>query len=215
MTVDPAGWGASLSFLPLPTSPSEAADRRYAVLRERIFRNESIFTQPALTGPPVAGDYDLFLCQLPHDETIQFHSDVSVSEALAAVLAHCRHLGRRLVVKGHPANRKSMEPLKALTSAYAEAVWIDDVSIHACIAGAACVFTVNSGSGMEVLLHGRPLIRFGRAEYDAIVDQAKLDYIPEGRGMASSTRERSAFIHAYLSRCLAIDDPKSFEIVLG
>jgi hypothetical protein len=214
MTVDPAGWGASLSFLPPPVSPSEIADQRYAVLRERISRNESIFTQPAVTGPPVAGEYDLFLCQLPHDETIQFHSRVGVSEALAAVLVHCRNVGRRLVVKGHPANPKSMEPLRMLISAYPEVVWVDDLSIHACIAGAACVFTVNSGSGMEVLLHDRPLIRFGRAEYDAVVDQAAIGDVAQARGRTSSTRERAAFIHAYLSRCLVIDEPKSFEIVL-
>lgn len=215
MTVDPSGWGASLSFLPPPVSPSEVADQGYAVLRERIARNESLFAQPALKGPPVPGAYDLFLCQLPHDETIRFHSDVGVSEALAAVLAHCRAAGRRLVVKGHPANRKSMEPLRAMTAAYPGAAWVDDVSIHACIAGAACVFTVNSGSGMEVLLHDRPLIRFGRAEYDAVVDKAAIDDVASARGRISTTRERAALIHAYLSRCLAIDDPESFETVLG
>lgn len=68
---------------------------------------------------------------------------------------------------------------------------------------------------MDVLLHDRPLIRFGRAEYDAVVDQAAIEDVASARGRISTTRERAAFIHAYLSRCLAIDDPKTFETILG
>lgn len=215
-TVDAQGWGASLSFLPLEFEPGEAADTLYAFLQTRLERNESIFDQPPRGAAPVESSYDLFVCQLPHDETIRFHSDVSVAEALSVVIAHCEASERCLVVKGHPANRKSMLPLKALADASAYALWVDDVSIHSCMAFARRVYMVNSGSGMEALLHDRPLIRFGRAEYDSVTPKADLtvDSVAQIGEMRSDTRTRAAFISAYLSRCVALDEPASFARIL-
>jgi hypothetical protein len=217
MTVDPVGWGASLSFLPLQAPPDAAADRRYDILRDRIRRNISVFDQPPMSASPTRAPYDLFLCQLPHDETIQFHSDVGVPEALSAVVEFCESQHRRLVVKGHPANPKSMRPLREITEAARGALWVDHLSIHDCIASAECVFTVNSGSGMEVLLHDRPLVRFGRAEYDSVVRQASAtaESISETDPRSSTTRERASFLDAYLSRCLEIDDLDSFDRILS
>lgn len=217
MTIDRLGWGASLSFLPLQVRPSVAADRRYEILRDRIRRNISIFEQPPMSAPPMSAPYDLFLCQLPHDETIQFHSEVGVAEALKAVVEFCESRRRSLVVKGHPANPKSMQPLREITEAAQGAIWVDHLSIHDCIASAECVFTVNSGSGMEVLLHDRPLVRFGRAEYDSVVSRASAtgQSISETSARSSTTRERAAFIDAYLARCVEVDDLESFERVLS
>lgn len=168
MTVDPKGWGASLSFLPVEPDYSPEAIAFYDVLRRRIDANISVFSQPGLENLIPYDDYLLFLCQLPHDETIQYHSSVSVETALEAVLDFAAATDRRLIVKGHPANRRAMLPLKAMVDARPTAIWIDDASIHTCIAGASCVFTVNSGSGIEVIMHGKPLVHFGQAEYSNV-----------------------------------------------
>ena len=50
-----------------------------------------------------------------------------------------------------------MIPLKQLTQE-AGAEWVEDVSIHDCLAGAERVFMVNSGVGFEAILHGKPVV---------------------------------------------------------
>ena len=43
-----------------------------------------------------------------------------------------------------------------------------DLSIHDLIAAAEIVVTVNSGVGMETVLHQKPVYAFGRANYSEI-----------------------------------------------
>lgn len=212
MTVDPEGWGASLSFLPVEPDYSPEAIAFYDVLRRRIEANISVFAQPGLENLIPYDDYLLFLCQLPHDETIQYHSSASVETALEAVLAFAATADRHLVVKGHPANRKSMLPLKAMVDASPTATWIDDVSIHTCIAGASCVFTVNSGSGIEVLMHGKPLVHFGQAEYSNVAIVAK----PEPKELAQldlkaiNIEDYIGFLYAFFAQTFKFDDANAF-----
>jgi hypothetical protein len=216
MTVDPAGWGASLSFLPLPTAASSEAMKTFDWLRQAIGRNESKFDQPPAGPPPVPEPYVLFICQVPHDEVILFHSEVGVRDALAATIAYAEQRDTTLVVKGHPANPKSMAPLKALADASRRAVWVDDISIHSCLAGADRVLLVNSGVGMEAMLHGKPVVRFGRAEYDTAVPRAEpsVESIAGLERLPLDVSNYAAFFHAYLPHCIRIDDAGSYAPML-
>ncbi|WP_349322224.1 hypothetical protein [Asticcacaulis sp. MM231] len=216
-TADPDGWGASLSFLPPALERGEKANHTFNFLKAKITENESIFAQPAQGAPPASSPYDLFICQLPHDETIKFHSQVSVEDALTTTLLYARETGRTLVVKGHPANPKSMLPLQKLTLANANAKWVDHISIHTCFAGAERVFLVNSGSGMEALLHDTLVVRFGHAEYDCVTPQsapnvADLTRVAEWH---HDREDYAAFLHAYLQRCIKLGDVNSYARVLS
>lgn len=215
-TVDANGWGASLSFLPPPRLAGPDADALFERLRVRIANNESIFEQPQASAAPVESAYDLFVCQVPHDETIRFHSNVSVEQALSVVLEYAQHTKRIVVVKGHPANPGSMAPLKALTQTCAMAKWVDDISIHTCMAGADKVFLVNSGSGMEALLHRKPVIRFGRAEYDSVTPQSAPDMntLIEVASRPCDLTAYPAFIYGYLRHCIHLDTPQDYARVL-
>jgi len=42
---------------------------------------------------------------------------------------------------------------------------MSDASVHDLISGANAVFTVNSGVGLEALLHGRPVVVTGECDY--------------------------------------------------
>ena len=90
-----------------------------------------------------------------HDETIQFHSDVSVEASLEALIKsiYC-FPNLALVIKGHPVNPSSMQSLKNIfdESKIKDAnlkkrqiYWIDDISIHQLLESCMAVFTVNSG----------------------------------------------------------------------
>ena len=211
LTVDPRGWGASLSWSPLsPGNPDEADWALFRTLQARIADNVSLFEQPDRVEVQEPG-YLLFVCQLPHDETIQFHSDVKVETALAAVLAFAEASGQRAVVKCHPAGRNSMAPLREAAAACPFATWVEKASIHSCIAGASTVYLVNSGVGFEAMLHDKPIVRFGEAEYSAIVPKAEPTVVSLAAlaGRAHNLEDYVGFIASFKRRCLSLDDADS------
>ena len=78
-----------------------------------------------------------------------------------------------MVLKGHPVNPGSMVQLKQIADKYAHTIWLDDVSIHQLIPDARAVVVVNSGTGLESLLHQKPVITFGRADYDVVTNKVE------------------------------------------
>lgn len=174
-TVDPKGWGPSMSSYPFEVSPDllDISDmmHRLAPFYARIQRNVSKFPQSWSNRTHFPSSYDLFVCQIPHDQSIQLHSKVSVEAALKTTLEWARENGRHILVRGHVINPGSMEKLRALTHDYPEvSTWEDGYtcSIHEVIARAESVITVNSGAGIEAILHNKPVVAFGRAEYDTV-----------------------------------------------
>lgn len=108
-----------------------------------------------------------FPMQIPHDQSIKYFSDYSIDEVLEALVAWAERAGVVLNIKPHPANL-------ALTSAYQsrfpENTWVRwrSEGIHDLISEVDAVFTINSGVGMEAMFHCKPVITFGRAEYDCV-----------------------------------------------
>lgn len=175
-SVDRKGWGAGSSKYPFDNI-SDTGDeifRGYIVakmLQNLMNDNQSKFEQPAYQSPEkinLPDYYAFFPCQIPHDETIKYHSNVSVEEALERTCIATQEIGMDLVVKGHPVNPGSMQSLKHIVKNYPHVIWYDDVSIHQLIQTAQCTVTVNSGVGFESLLHKIPVVTFGRSEYDCV-----------------------------------------------
>ena len=83
----------------------------------------------------------LFPCQLPHDETIRYHSDVSVEKALSAVILAIKETNMLI---DHQSSSKSAA-MKSLYDIYlhykenwhnninCQLLWIDNISIHSLI----------------------------------------------------------------------------------
>ena len=183
-SIDSLGWGASAASFPIqPDGNSESGV--FEMLCERIKVNKSKFSQPKYKKTDLEQGYVFFPCQLPHDETIKYHSDVEVSDALRFTMEWVRDFNlsatgkinpRSIIVKGHPANPSSMAPLRKvfnemLPEMNDRAHWIDNMSIHQLIAGARVVVTVNSGVGLEAILHGKSIFTFGRSDYDAVTQK--------------------------------------------
>lgn len=167
-TIDSQGWGGSHSLYPFNALAGQTNQPLWDAFQEYINENSSKFEQPesdknTTTFPK---NYVLFLCQLPHDETISMHSDVSVESALSNLLQWAFARDINVVVKGHPINPSSMQRLKTITAMHNHAMWVDNVSVHDTIKGATQVYTVNSGAGFESLLHQKPVVTFGKTEYD-------------------------------------------------
>ena len=59
------------------------------------------------------------LRQIPHDETITYHSDVSVQDSLEALIQSLSlHPEYSLIIKSHPVNLSAMSDLKKIYSIY-------------------------------------------------------------------------------------------------
>lgn len=146
----------------LPRAESLDYARR---LRERVIAdNESKFVQPALGGPPPTAGYVLLPLQVPGDTVLRLSRGEPL-DFYRRVVAETGRLGRRCVVKRHP---KCTTPAVTEFLAAAAArphVEVREDSVNQLLPAAERVVVVNSGVGMEALIHGRPTLTFGDCEY--------------------------------------------------
>jgi hypothetical protein len=184
----------------------------YAQMQARAFTGASKFDQPPSQDLKINTDYVLFLCQIPHDETIRYHSNVSAWDALKYTLEATKELNIPLIVKGHPVNPNSMYPLQTLCMLYNHVYWVDNVNIHDLIPKAHAVVVVNSGTGMEAMLHKRPVVTFGRCEYDCVSNKATADNIVDIiRSPVFNEKEVRAFFESWYEWTYDTRSGKSFE----
>ncbi len=119
------------------------------------------------------GDYVFVALQIPTD-TVAALAYVTGAELVQTVADHYLHSGVKVRVKRHP-YCNSMTVQKTLDKLVkAGAIEISDASVHDLIANAKTVFTVNSGVGLEALLHQKPVVVTGDCDYSyAVAAQPK------------------------------------------
>ncbi len=183
---DNAGWAGGVEMYPcfdlitrgktLLENKDPLSLANIGKLLNRMRNNESKFSQPNILHKlDLPKDYIFFPCQLPHDVTIKYHSNWSVGRAMTEVIESAARVGIQVVIKGHPINPGSMTELKEIAHKYGHIIWIDDASVHQLISKARLVACVNSGVGFEALIHGKPVITFGRSDYDVITMNVNRD----------------------------------------
>lgn len=179
--IDEQGWCAGASVYPIKPKKHESYPH-YAYLKKRAESGESKFDQPKQVQSKESKEpYILFPCQIPHDQTIMYHSDVEVAEALETTIQFAKERKIPLIVKGHPVNPGSMAPLKKLWESHNYGEWVDNVNINQLLRECDSVVTVNSGVGMEALLHDKPVFTMGRADYDSVAHKSLVDFTWENR----------------------------------
>ena len=177
-SIDRSGWCASASSWPIQfdTSQDNKSIEIFDDLRNKALSNVSKFSQPQISEQEeLPTKFILFPCQIPHDETIIYHSDVNVEQSLSALLSSLNYCSEySILIKGHPANIQAMTSLKNIYNSYKAQLpshlskrifWKDNLSIHQLLAKCCAVFTVNSGVGLEALLHYKKVFTFGNADY--------------------------------------------------
>jgi tetratricopeptide (TPR) repeat protein len=113
-------------------------------------------------------DYVFVALQIPTD-TVAALAQITGVELVRTVAEHYAGSSTKVRVKRHP-YCNSMSVQKTLESLCAAgSIELSDASVHDLIAGAKAVFTVNSGVGLEALLHGRPVIVTGECDYSYAV----------------------------------------------
>ena len=212
-SVNKTGWLAGATYAPLDPKDGDENAKCFDTLSHRSKVNKSKFDQPKrLYEQFPHRDYILFPCQIPHDETIKYHSKISVEQALNCVISYCEQTNTKLIVKGHPVNPGSMEPLRLLTVSSSVTEYITEGSIFDFIDYAKTVCVVNSGTGFESILMNKPVVMFGNAEYDKVVNKANLENYMEVIHNASydSTQYRK-FVNRWTTIMYNTNDSISFR----
>ena len=170
--VDSKGWGPTSSIYPINYNESSKINKSFIdLLRKRQKNGESKFEQP-LKLSFLEKDYVLFICQIPNDLAIKYHSNgVSVLEAIKFTESWCRHNNKKLIIRGHPVSPQSMDSIK---KSFPENKfnWQNNININDLLENSKIVVTIGSGVGMEALLFNKQVVIFGQADYDSMVLKA-------------------------------------------
>lgn len=86
-------------------------------------------------------------------------------EVVKKVIQVYRETDVCVVIKRHPLCRHYLVSEFLAEVGLEKNVLISDANIHDLISGAYAIYTVNSGVGLEALLHKKPVFTFGRSEY--------------------------------------------------
>ncbi|TKJ84595.1 hypothetical protein PkoCFBP13504_11785 [Pseudomonas koreensis] len=198
--VDSRGWSAASSVYPVDRDvQSSKAGVSFTEYRKRLAdgRLNSKFSQQATKSTKqliaegclpseVSGGwfskssvrpYIFFPLQVPSDQSIQLFSDLSELTILEALVTWAKENDVAVVIKPHPANMKSMKPFEKLVDN--THVFYSQANVQDLISHAAAVYTINSGVGFEAILQVKPVVTFGRVEYDCVTFNASVNTLDE------------------------------------
>jgi len=176
-TIDPIGWGGGskykYSFDPKAVFSDEPFNELQRYIKEGGTKFKHLQGHRSIDGL-VQNGFVLVPLQLPHDETIKYHSKVDVPTMVRAMCEWADSSGIPVVFKGHPVNAGAMVPLMEIIEQYKNVLYVTDYNINDLIEKACAVYVVNSGTGQESMLHDRPVVIFGRCDYEAAVIQGDI-----------------------------------------
>lgn len=207
-TVDELGWGAGSSCYPLKMADfQESESDPFSIYKTRLLdgklnskfaqADKKDFLQLMAEGAmPTSRDqvgfkkirsYILFPLQIPNDQSIQYFSDVSELDLVKKVSLWAKNNNIALVLKPHPANMKLMKPFKDLVD-NVHVFW-SEIHLYDLIEYSTAVYTINSGVGFESLFFGRPIVTFGRVDYDCVSFRASIGQLDEAWDYCVSINE--------------------------
>ena len=217
-TVDMNGWGVEHSRA-IPeefANLDEDAIHWVENLSDELWaNNESKLKQPTITNCDINVPFVLVPVQIPRDYTIQWHSPITVKYFIDSVQAWAHQSQTHIAFKLHPCNQYDYEIIEAIDEAvrYSRYCHKVDGNIHELIKRSAGLFVINSGTGFESLIHGKPVCTFGDADYQQVTFNADIRRIDEARNFIfdySESMQRIArkFIYWYIHKhAFYLDDP--------
>jgi capsule polysaccharide modification protein KpsS len=105
-----------------------------------------------------------------------------------------------------------METLKSLCGCSSVVTWCEDGSIFDYIEYAKLVCVVNSGTGFESILMNKPVVMFGRAEYDKVVNKANLtNFMDVIKNASFNETQYRKFVNRWVNVMFNTYDSTSFR----
>lgn len=180
-TIDEKGWSGGGKFVETFNPDDSYNEDAFDEMRKYILEGGTKFKQPESKYFKMENKFIFVPLQIPHDETIKYHSEVGVVEMVQALCdwADSSEDNPLIVFKGHPVNLASMEESKAIIEKSKRASYYTDLNIHDVIPKANAVYVINSGTGQESMLHDASVVTFGDSEYQAAVIRGDLNDLDE------------------------------------
>tara|TARA_R100000278_G_C5473502_1_gene165419 strand:- start:1097 stop:2071 length:975 start_codon:yes stop_codon:yes gene_type:complete len=213
-SIDSKGWCGDESIWPMQLVEGKRDKILLEFLKkEMVDKNISKFAQPN-EKVKLPEKYILFCCQLPHDMTIRYHSNTTVDKALIQTMDFAHSIDTPVVAKGHPINPGSMIELRSVFESRKRPgdMWVDTASIHHCLAGCEAMFSVNSGgTGLDAILHEKPIFVFGRVDYQCIAHTFDINIEETWKEKSKFIDKYSDFIYSYYINRYDVNSPESFD----
>ena len=175
-TVDKKGWAASSSYYGSKEWDTSYDQDKIDTFIAKTKAEKYTKHQQSISNAAIR-DYDVFFpLQLPHDETIKYHSRFAFEDIIAYAVKWACENNVRMLIKKHPYDI-SAEYLSNLGVPNAEQYVqvVEEGNVHDYMRNAKVVFTANSGVGFEALLYNKPVINFADAIYDVVTFKADIE----------------------------------------
>ncbi|WP_155842030.1 hypothetical protein [Hyphomonas atlantica] len=151
---------------------SERIDAAFKALRhEYVDKRVSKYEQRMVDEDALPDRFLLAALQVP-DDTVMSLASMDMDDWLDTLVRACEAAGTNLVIKSHPLDKSATT--RARVSRLQDRgshVFVSQTAIHHLLERAEGVVTVNSGVGVEALLHLKPVITVGASDYSAVAHQ--------------------------------------------
>lgn len=193
-TIDSQGWGTDHSgnklFNPEEIDQDEAKAFCKQTSSKMLESGSSKCIQPSYTDE-TPRSFILVPVQIPRDYTIKHHSPITVKYFIESIQAWAIETETQVCFKMHPHNKHDSDLHNAVDEAQASSKFVHKVegNIHELINRSNGLFVINSGTGFESLIHGKPVATFGDCDYNLVTWNADLRRLEEAREFLYSYKE--------------------------
>lgn len=220
-TLDTNGWGFDHSGLKECSSSHENIADSTAfceALSDKLHSGgESKCDQPLVT-PPTPDKFILVPVQIPRDYTIKHHSPITVKYFIESICAWASENSYHVCFKMHPHNKGDLDLINAVDYAASNSRYIHRIegNIHELIKRSVGLYVINSGTGFESLIHGKPVCTFGDCDYNRVTFNADIRRLDEARNFLYGFKSEEKvvmyqFVYWYFHRhayCLSLPNVK-------
>lgn len=195
-TLDSNGWGADHSSYPYGMSSFanelEEVSRDFCKDLSESLLNSGESKCPQVQVTDMTPDrFILVPVQIPRDYTIKYHSPITVKYFIESIQAWAVETENHVCFKMHPFNKMDLDLHQIIDQSAESSRYIHKVegNIHELIKRASGLFVINSGTGFESLVHGKPVATFGTCDYNLVSHNADIRRLDEARNFIYSYKD--------------------------
>ncbi|KAA1246565.1 hypothetical protein [Aquimarina sp. RZ0] len=186
-TIDTNGWGPQHSLMQsIPSfhtvNKQKATQFCKNLSLDFLTKGYSKQKQPPINSLlPTPDDFIFVPLQRPTDVMIKNNSPISVRDFITTVSIWAEKNQRHIVFKLHPGNYMDPEIVVQVEDCCQNSAYVRvlDGNIHGLIKKSKGIMCINSGSGFESLIHGKPVVTFGNCDYRWVTFNATTELLQE------------------------------------
>jgi hypothetical protein len=184
-TLDTEGWGADNSQLGRrgECREEEGAREFCEDLSSRMLESGLSKCVQVKETQDTPSSFILVPVQIPRDYTIAHHSPITVKYFIESIQAWANETSQEVCFKMHPNNACDLDLHHIVDEAARLSPVVHKVegNIHELIKRSRGLFVINSGTGFEALVHGKPVATFGNCDYNVVSHNADIRRLDEAR----------------------------------